>query len=80
MNEALAARLESIACVAEGAPYVARGLLFAGRFDRLGETKAQNKVKKRIVARLKAASDGSDPNCLGAKGLRENDFPSLQSP
>ena len=38
-NKALAARLEAIACVAEGAPYVARGLLRAGRFDRLYENK-----------------------------------------
>jgi transposase len=36
---------------------------------------ATSKVyKNRIIARLKAASDGSDPNCLGARGLREKDF------
>ncbi len=75
-DEALAARLESIACVAEGAPYVARGLLRAGRFGQLAGMDEKSKVhRQRIVAHLKAASDGSDDKCLGAKGLREEDFP-----
>jgi uncharacterized protein YjbI with pentapeptide repeats len=76
-DEALANRLESIACVAEGAPYVARSLLRAGRFDWNDKTEEQIKARRqRFVARLKAASGGSDLTCLGARGLRESDFPS----
>jgi hypothetical protein len=74
-NKALAARLEAIACVAEGAPYVARGLLRAGRFDRLYENKETSRSENfRILERLRKASGGGDPSCLGAKGLVITDF------
>ncbi|KRQ07634.1 hypothetical protein AOQ73_12315 [Bradyrhizobium pachyrhizi] len=74
-ERALAARLESIACVAEGAPYVARRLLRAGRFDHLYESKGTNEQeKRRIFERLKNASSGGDPTCLGAEGLVDDDF------
>lgn len=74
-DRALAARLESIACVAEGAPYVARQLLRAGRFNHLYETKDANEQERgRIFERLKKASGGGDPACLGAEGLGDDDF------
>jgi hypothetical protein len=77
-DNALAARLEAIACVADGAPYVARGLLRTRRFDRLEENKAKSEIKqKRIFERLRKASDGGDKSCLGATGLTIADFPKL---
>jgi uncharacterized protein YjbI with pentapeptide repeats len=85
-DTALAARLESIACVGEGAPYVARGLLQAGRFDLLpvnekmndeekGRIKRINERNLGILERLKHASKNGASNCPGAIGLVEEDFP-----
>jgi hypothetical protein len=74
-DKALIARLESIACVADGAPFVARGLLLTGRFDKLYENnQANEQEKRRIVERLKTASAGGNPTCLGAQGLLDEDF------
>jgi hypothetical protein len=84
-DEALAARLEFIACVAEGAPYVARGLLRAGRFDAVPIGAGMDEAEKerikqvnarnaRILDRLHKASDGSDKDCLGAKALDRDEI------
>lgn len=84
--KALAARLEHIACVAEGAPYVARGLLRAGRFALLAVDEKANEEKKArikrinernlgILDRLRKASGVADRTCPGAIGLVEADFP-----
>jgi hypothetical protein len=73
-EKALAARLESIACVAEGAPYVARGLLGARRFYHPYASKEANEQQSRSFDRLKNARGGGDPACLGAVGLVEGDF------
>jgi hypothetical protein len=68
-DKARAARLESIACVAEGAPYVARRLLLDRRFDGLYESKeTSEKERSRIIERLRKAG-GGDPPCLGTEGL-----------
>jgi hypothetical protein len=76
--KALTARLEAIACVGEGAPYVARGLLRAGRFDRLYADKAKNDSERSgILERFRAASGGGEQKCLGARGLTEDDLRKL---
>jgi hypothetical protein len=67
-EKALAARLESIACVAEGAPYVARGLLRAGRFHDLYESNEVNEREKaRFFERLRNAFGGGDLPALAQK-------------
>jgi hypothetical protein len=69
-----------MACVEDGAPYVARGLLQARRFDRLDENEEiSEKQKNGVLARLRKASDGGDASCLGAKGLVIADFPKQAS-
>jgi uncharacterized protein YjbI with pentapeptide repeats len=74
-ESALAARLEFIACVAENAPYVARGLLLARRFDRLYEGKeAAEREKQRIYERFRNESGGGNAGCPGTRGLVEADF------
>lgn len=65
---ALAQRLKDIACVAEGAPYVARGLLLAQRFADLGEDGAA------VIAQLKSAARAGGVGCPGTEGLVERDF------
>jgi hypothetical protein len=69
-DRAIAERLESIACVADGAPYVALGLLRAKRFDGIYENKEANeKEKMRIFARLKKGAHEDDKTCTGAVGI-----------
>ena len=65
---ALANRLEYIACAAEGAPYVARGLFAAKRFEALGDE------GQAVAERLAAASQTKDANCPGASGLTSDDL------
>ena len=85
-SKAFSERLEHIACVAEGAPHVARGLLRAGRFQQFrSEAETDNAKKARlervnernraIVKRLEKASKAYDDGCRGAIGLVEADFP-----
>ncbi|WP_342710046.1 pentapeptide repeat-containing protein [Bradyrhizobium sp. B124] len=74
-EEALAARLESIACVAVGAPYVARHvvhrLLRAWPSNSVDTSTEANEQINRSIERIRKARDGSDPDCLGAVGLVE---------
>jgi hypothetical protein len=75
-SRALAARLEFMACVAEGAPYVARGLLLAHRFEHLRVDEDENTNRRetqRILERLKAANE-ANPDCPGAVSLRNRNF------
>jgi uncharacterized protein YjbI with pentapeptide repeats len=69
-DKAMAERLEWIACVADGAPYVALGLLRAKRFDDIYEKKEVNEEEKaRIFARLRRGAHGDDKSCSGTIGL-----------
>jgi hypothetical protein len=54
---------------------VARGLLQAGRFNRVSLEKERNETERRKAFELlRNALDGDDPTCLGAVGLIERDF------
>jgi uncharacterized protein YjbI with pentapeptide repeats len=80
-EEALAERLTSIACVAEGGPHVARGLLQAKRFHLISLYKENNEREgRKALERLKSASNGGDPTCPGAVGLNQADFRPDPSP
>lgn len=76
-EDALAGRLEYIACVAEGAPYVARHVVRrlqrAQRSDPVN-TGIANEQINRAVERIRVARTGSDPGCPGAVGLGDYDF------
>jgi hypothetical protein len=64
----LAERLKFIACVAEGGPYVARGILSRPRLIELGGFGA------KVATALEIASEGDSHLCLGAAGPRKEDF------
>ncbi|MCB1545171.1 MAG: pentapeptide repeat-containing protein [Methylobacteriaceae bacterium] len=84
-EDALAKRLEHIACVGGvesppgdmsfvAAPYVARGLLRAKRFDDTGCNRSRLIDLLRAAMKTGKKLDGAD--CAGAIGLSESDFPS----
>jgi uncharacterized protein YjbI with pentapeptide repeats len=68
----LAERLGDLACDADGAPYVARGLVRSGLFFRLGDQ------RKGVRARMKAGRDKPDA-CMGVAGFTEDDWRRLDA-
>ena len=84
-DHAMAQRLEEIACIEQGAPFVARGLIRSGRFDDLQpseksnvEEKARaeklNRLNSDIREKLRKASVENGAGCPGARGLAADDF------